>query len=167
MEATEFLNMHMTMWIFLINKCQLSIIMFWLQNESSQLKDLELLHDAVSKVPEEHQTLQKEEYLLPFIFCRIPLQSKQTLRRVTTMKHSTTHSMSDKTSIGFFYSMILTSQSVPGGSAVKNPACQAGDVGLIPGSGEGNGNPLQYSCLGNPRSLAGYNPWGRRRVGNN
>ena len=37
---------------------------------------------------------------------------------------------------------------------VKNPAANAGDVGLIPGSGrspeEGNGNPLQYSCLGNP-----------------
>ena len=38
------------------------------------------------------------------------------------------------------------------GSVVNNP--QAGDVGLIPGSGrspgEGNGNPPQYSCLGNP-----------------
>ena len=35
----------------------------------------------------------------------------------------------------------------------KEPACQAGDMGFIPGSGkspgEGNGNPLQYSCLGN------------------
>ena len=34
---------------------------------------------------------------------------------------------------------------------VKNPPANAGDVGLIPGSGrsteEGNGNPLQYSCL--------------------
>jgi len=42
----------------------------------------------------------------------------------------------------------------PGGSAVKNPPANAGDVGSIPGSGrspgEGNGNPLQYSCLGNP-----------------
>ena len=42
----------------------------------------------------------------------------------------------------------------PGGSVVKNPPANAGDVGLIPGSGrspgEGNGNPLQYSCLGNP-----------------
>ena len=31
--------------------------------------------------------------------------------------------------------------------------------------GEGNGNPLQYSCLENPhgqRSLAGYSPWGRK-----
>ena len=45
----------------------------------------------------------------------------------------------------------------PGGSLVKNPlvnAGDAGDVGLIPGSGrylgEGNGNPLQYAHLGNP-----------------
>ena len=42
---------------------------------------------------------------------------------------------------------------------VKNPPANAGDVrdaGSIPGSGrspgEGNGNPLQYSCLGNPRT---------------
>ena len=36
---------------------------------------------------------------------------------------------------------------------VKNQPTNAGDTGLIPGSGpseEGNGNPLQYSCLGNP-----------------
>ena len=36
----------------------------------------------------------------------------------------------------------------------KESACQAGNAGLIPGlgtsSGEGSGNPLQYSCLGNP-----------------
>ena len=42
----------------------------------------------------------------------------------------------------------------PGGSVVKNPPANAGDMGLIPGSrrypGEGNGNPFQYSCLGNP-----------------
>ena len=42
----------------------------------------------------------------------------------------------------------------PGGSVVKNPPDNAGDADLIPGSGrspgEGNGNPLQYSCLGNP-----------------
>ena len=37
---------------------------------------------------------------------------------------------------------------------VKNLPASAGDAGLIPGSGRppggGNGNPLQYSCLGNP-----------------
>ena len=42
----------------------------------------------------------------------------------------------------------------PGGSEVKASASNAGDLGSIPGSGrssgEGNGNPLQYSCLENP-----------------
>ena len=42
----------------------------------------------------------------------------------------------------------------PGGSVIKNIPVNAGDVGLIPGlrrsPGEGNGNPLQYSCQGNP-----------------
>ena len=33
---------------------------------------------------------------------------------------------------------------------VKNASAIAGDVGLIPKSGEGNGIPLQYSFLGNP-----------------
>ena len=41
-----------------------------------------------------------------------------------------------------------------GGSEGKASACDAGDPGSIPGSGrspgEGNGNPLQYSCLENP-----------------
>ena len=42
----------------------------------------------------------------------------------------------------------------PGGSMVKNAPADAGDVFSAPGSGrspgEGNGNPLQYSCLENP-----------------
>ena len=41
----------------------------------------------------------------------------------------------------------------PPNAMVKNPPANAGDAGLIPGSrrspGEGNGNSLQYSCLGN------------------
>ena len=44
--------------------------------------------------------------------------------------------------------------SFPGGSVVKNSPANVGDMGLIPWSGrfpgEGNDNPLQYSCLGNP-----------------
>ena len=42
----------------------------------------------------------------------------------------------------------------PGGSDSKESACNAGDLGSIPllgrSSGEGNGNPLQCSCLENP-----------------
>ena len=42
----------------------------------------------------------------------------------------------------------------PGDSLVKNLPANTGDMGLIPGlersPGEENGNPLQYSCLGNP-----------------
>ena len=42
----------------------------------------------------------------------------------------------------------------PGGTVVKNLSANARDTGLIPGLGRtlgvGNGNPFQYSCLGNP-----------------
>ena len=42
----------------------------------------------------------------------------------------------------------------PDGSVVNNPPASAGGISLIPGAGrspgEGNGSPLQYSCLGNP-----------------
>ena len=64
---------------------------------------------------------------------------------------------------------LLIIHSVPGGSARKELACNAGDLGSIPGlrrsPGGGHGNPLQYSCLENPhelRSLAGYSPWSRK-----
>ena len=49
---------------------------------------------------------------------------------------------------------------LPGGSVVKNPPANAGDVGSILGSGrfprEESGNPLQYSCLGNPRDRGAW-----------
>ena len=49
---------------------------------------------------------------------------------------------------------LLLLEGFPGGSEVKASACNAGDLGSIPGlgrsPGEGNGNPLQYSCLENP-----------------
>ena len=49
---------------------------------------------------------------------------------------------------------INISSWLPGGSVVKSPPANAGDGGLISGwgisPGEENGNPLQYSFLGNP-----------------
>ena len=48
----------------------------------------------------------------------------------------------------------MMSLDFPGGSGDKETDCNAGDLGSIPGLGrypeEGNGIPLQYSCLGNP-----------------
>ena len=50
--------------------------------------------------------------------------------------------------------MLNTFRGFPGGSDDKESACNAGDLGSIPGSGrspgEGNGNPLQYFCMENP-----------------
>ena len=53
-----------------------------------------------------------------------------------------------------FIMLIIQTKDFPGGSECKASAYNAGDPGSIPGSGrppgEGNGNPLQYSCLENP-----------------
>ena len=57
-----------------------------------------------------------------------------------------------KSSFESFYFRVYI--SFPSGSVGKESACNAGDPGSIPGlgrsPGEGNGNPLQYSCLENP-----------------
>ena len=61
-------------------------------------------------------------------------------------------------------------QGFPGGAMIKNLPVSEGDLGLIPGSrrspGEGKGNPLQYSYLGNPMGRvawwATYSPWGHK-----
>ena len=90
-------------------------------------------------------------YKTESLFCIPETQHcKPTLYQVKKLSHTINH----------------TSLS---GSDCKESACNARDLGLIPGSGrppgEGNGNPLQYSCLENPhghRSLAGYSPWGRK-----
>ena len=52
---------------------------------------------------------------------------------------------------------------------VKKPPANAGDAGSIPGSGrspgEGNGNLLWYSCLGNPTHRGAWQgPWGHKTV---
>ena len=66
----------------------------------------------------------------------------------------------------FFEEILPELLGFPGGSVVKNPLDNAGDANSIPGlgksPGEGTGNLLQYSCLGNhmDRGAWCYSPWG-------
>ena len=66
---------------------------------------------------------------------------------------------------------IICATGLPGGSAVKKLPANAGSLSSIPGwgrtPGKGSGDPLQYSCLGNPmdRGALGYSLWGCKRVG--
>ena len=56
--------------------------------------------------------------------------------------------------LSILYMVVYMLLCFPRSSVGKESACNAGDPGLIPGLGrspeEGNGNPLQYSCLENP-----------------
>ena len=68
----------------------------------------------------------------------------------------------------------LNDLGFPGSSEVKNPPVNAGGLSWIPGSGrspeEGNGNPLQYSCLENPHGReepGGLHSMGLQRGGYN
>ena len=71
--------------------------------------------------------------------------------------------------MGIFWGALRWNEGFPGGSVVKNPSANAGDASSIPGSGrspgEGNGNRLRYSCLGNSMdrgAWAGYSPQAHR-----
>ena len=58
------------------------------------------------------------------------------------------------------FSVFVGVGGFPGDSAIKNLPANGGDTSLIPGSrrapGEGNGNSLQSSCLGNPVDRGGW-----------
>ena len=71
----------------------------------------------------------------------------------------------------FFLNWKYSYFGLPCGSVVKSPPADIVDLGLIPGLGrslgEGNGNPLQYSYLGNPtgqRCLVGYSLQGHKEL---
>ena len=70
------------------------------------------------------------------------------------------HSLSFEAFLSLMSSLLI---GLPWWLRGKASVCNVGDPGLSPGSGsspgEGNANPLQYSCLEDPM---GYNPWGRK-----
>ena len=74
------------------------------------------------------------------------------------LEETSSLSQSIVSSLPFHWSL----RGFPGSSDGKASACNSGDLGSIPGSGrspgEGNGNPLQYSCHG-WWSLVGYSSW--------
>ena len=66
----------------------------------------------------------------------------------------------------YIYTHIHIYMDFTGGSGGKASVYNAEDLGSIPGSGiflgEGNGNPLQYSCLENPMDRGAWCPWDRK-----
>ena len=89
--------------------------------------------------------------LISFTIDWINLAVQETLKSLL-QHHSSKASVLQ--CLAFFMVQLSHPLGFPGGSEVKAPASNEGDLGLIPGSGrspgEGNGNPLQYSCLKNP-----------------
>ena len=77
-----------------------------------------------------------------------PTLEEQSLSQCTTKE------------VPVFLAIIIFKLGFLGGSVVKNLLVNAGGGGSIPGWGrspaQGNGNPLQYSCLGNPRDRGAW-----------
>ena len=78
-----------------------------------------------------------------------------------------THLLMGRSSLSHTLWRNFLTQNTPGGLVGKESACKAGDAHAIPGSGrspgEGNGNPLQYSCHGKIPQTAG--PGGLQSIG--
>ena len=87
----------------------------------------------------------------------------QSIRTYSSVEPTDERSQLLSTIFGTNFALIYYS------SVGKESACNVGDLGSIPGlgrsPGEGNGNPLQYSCLEKPhgrRSPVGYSPYGHK-----
>ena len=88
--------------------------------------------------------------LWKFLICFVTLSSRKT---VSVWVMYLLHYSPNKFAICQNYSSSFPLSGFPGGSDSKVSVCNAGDPSSIPGSGrspgEGNGNPLQYSCMEN------------------
>ena len=87
--------------------------------------------------------------------CRISVPDQRLSPRLLAVKvRSPTWTSWEGPRLWAFGGSSHLAQDFPGGLVVRNQSARAGDEGLIPGwgrsPGEGNGNPLQHSCLENP-----------------
>ena len=110
------------------------------------------------RVPQLNIFLKSVPLLLAGTQCQLPRQQQHSLQTFPSGSRAT-RSNSSTTCIQVFQRDFILKEfhksvGFPGGSDGKESACSVGDPGSIPGSGrspgEGNGNPLQYSCLENP-----------------
>ena len=99
-------------------------------------------------------------------------KSRKNQKKLRTISHNS-FTKRDTRLARFIHSQYFSVglQGFPGGSVVKNLPANDGDWGSIPGwgrsLGEGNGNPLQYSCLENPmeEEPGGLQSMGSQRAG--
>ena len=89
-------------------------------------------------------------------------KGKREMRKISMIGSVTTESVHITSNDLREGEVLFNYVGLPGGSVAKNLPANAGDAGLILGSrrypGEGNGNLLQYYCLGNPMDRGAW--WG-------
>ena len=104
--------------------------------------------------------LKKLKIELPYDPAIPPLDIYLKGIELPSCKDIHTHTVKGYNSLIPLFSVSSTGDKFPGDSDGKASACNAGDQGSIPGlersPGEGNGNPLQYSCLENPMDGAAW-----------
>ena len=102
------------------------------------------LFGLVREILKNHTRILNNKVKIPFLsFCLFEIMPMENIKPIIQAKESRSLNLS------LFY----IPQGFPGGSDSKVSSRNAGDLGSIPGlgrsPGEGNGNPLQYSCLEN------------------
>ena len=98
------------------------------------------------------------------------LSARDTLMILSSGSPALTRRLVPSFCIYLFRVVLITRHgaSFPGGSGVKNPPSNAGDRGLIPGSGRSPEEMVTHSSTlawkFSERNLAGYSPWGHKRL---